>query len=67
MHDEQDQPSTPPRRPGLGSRWLLAFLDGAVAALADARRDEIETADEDDQCRLRSDHSRLTRGYREAG
>ena len=65
MNIERQQPSTPRPKTGLGRRLLLAFLDGADEALRQARRDEDDQAAEDDQCRLRPDYSRMTRGYRE--
>ena len=65
MTDEQHNPSTPRPKTGLGRQLLCAFLDGADAALRQARRDEDDNAAEDDQCRLRPDYSRMTRGHRE--
>ena len=55
----------PDARPGFGRRLLATLLEGADEALRDARRTERERAAEDEQCRLRPEHSRLTRGYRE--
>ena len=66
MNTERQNPSTPRPKPGPGRRLVIAFLDGADEALRDARRDD-ERAAEDDQCRLRPDYSRMTRGYRETG
>ena len=51
--------------PGFGRRFLVALLAGADEALKNARAGEREREAEDAQCRLRPDHSRLTRGYRE--
>ena len=66
MNSEQRRNrSTPRGRPGFGRRLLIALLEGADEALADARREEREREAEDAQCRLRPGHSRLTRGYRE--
>ena len=66
MNIERQNPSTPRPKSGLGRRLLIAFLEGADEALRDARRDDQQAA-EDDQCRLRPDYSRMTRGYRETG
>ena len=66
MNSEQHRNrSTPRAGPGFVRRLLLALLEGAEDALAEARRDEGEREAEDAQCRLRPEHSRLTRGYRE--
>ena len=51
--------------PGFGRRLLMALLEGADKTLADARREQREREDENAQCRLRPDYSRLARGYRE--
>ena len=55
------------RRPGFGRRFLAALLTGADEALGQARAEADEQAAEDDQCRLRPDYGRQTRGYRETG
>ena len=66
MNIEQHRNRSAPRpRPGLGRRFLIALLAGADEALNDARTEEREREAEDDQCRLRPEHSRMTRGYRE--
>ena len=64
MNSEQHRDrSAPQRKPGFGRRFLIAPLTGADEALKNARAGEREA--EDAQCRLRPEHSRLTRGYRE--
>lgn len=66
MHSEQHRKrSAPGGRPGFGRRFLAALLAGADEALKDARSEEREREAEDAQCRLRPEHSRLTRGYRQ--
>ena len=66
MNSEQHRNrSAPQRKPGLGRRFLIALLAGADEALRDARAEEREREADDAQCRLRPEHSRLTRGYRE--
>ena len=45
----------------------MALLTGADEALTQARTEADDRAEADDQCRLRPDHSRQTRGYREIG
>ena len=66
MNSEQHRDRSAPRPgPGLGRRFLIALLAGADEALKDARAEEREREAEDAQCRLRPEHSRLTRGYRE--
>ena len=66
MNSERHRDRSAPRSvPGFGRRLLAALLEGADEALADARRREREQEAEDVQCRLRPDHSRMTRGYRE--
>ena len=63
--DSMERKTASKIRPGLGRRLLAALLEGAEEALADARAEEREREAEDAQCRLRPEHSRLTRGYRE--
>ena len=63
--DSMERKAASKGRPGLGRRLLAALLEGAEEALADARAEERERQAEDAQCRLRPEHSRLTRGYRE--
>ena len=63
--DSNERKTASKNRPGLGRRLLAALLEGADEALAEARREEREREAEDAQCRLRPEHSRLTRGYRE--
>ncbi len=63
--DSMERKTASKIRPGLGRRLLAALLEGAEEALADARAGEREREAEDAQCRLRPEHSRLTRGYRE--
>ena len=66
MNSEQHRNrSTPRARPGFGRRFLAALLEGADEALAESRREERAREAEDEQCRLRPEYSRLTRGYRE--
>ena len=66
MNSKQHRDRSAPRgTPGLGRRLLGALLEGADEALRDARAREREREAEDAQCRLRPEHSRLTRGYRE--
>lgn len=65
MNDRQRQRTTTRCGPGFGRRLLAAFLTAAEEALAQSRAEADEAAGEDDQCRLRPDHSRLTRGYEE--
>ena len=66
MNDRRQQPSTT-RGPGFGRRFLVALLTGADEALTQVRAEADDRAEDDDQCRLRPDHSRQTRGYREIG
>ena len=63
--EQHDDRSAPRGRPSFGRRLLAALLEGADEALRQSRRDEREREAEDAQCRLRPEHSRLTRGYRE--
>ena len=63
--DSMERNTASKGRPGLGRRLLAALLEGAEETLAEARREEREREAEDAQCRLRPEHSRLTRGYRE--
>ena len=66
MNSKQHRNRSAPRsEPGFGRRFLIALLAGADEALRDARAGEREREAEDAQCRLRPEHSRLTRGYRE--
>ena len=66
MTDEQHNPSTPRPKTGLGRQLLLR-----LSSTAPTRRcgrhgaTRMTNAAEDDQCRLRPDYSRMTRGYRE--
>ena len=66
MKSEQHRNRSAPRsRAGFARKLLAALLEGADEALSDARREERAREAEDAQCRLRPEHSRLTRGYRE--
>lgn len=62
QHDDRSAPRT---GPGFARRLLAALLEGADDALRESRREERQREAEDEQCRLRPEHSRLTRGYRE--
>ena len=66
MSSRNRQSDTTPKR-GFLRAFLAAFLDGADEALRQSRREEDAQAAEDDQCRLRPAHSRLSRGYEEIG
>ncbi len=66
MNDRQPRPRTTHGR-RFGRRFLAALLTGADEALAKARAEADDRAEEDDQCRLRPDYGRQTRGYRETG
>ena len=63
--DSMERKTASKTRLGFGRRLLAALLEGADETLAEARRGERRREAEDAQCRLRPEHSRLTRGYRE--
>ncbi|MCY3810258.1 MAG: hypothetical protein OXH15_00485 [Gammaproteobacteria bacterium] len=66
MNSETHRDRSAPRSgPGFARKLLTAFLQGADEALHESRRVERDREGEHEQCRLRPEHSRLTRGYRE--